>query len=507
MTINPLRKLELPRRWELLAQRAASVSVDPSVIVEKVDDAANRVDALMRRVRDGAGGVIEVFYGLSGSGKTTFFRTIPKFFSGVNLTLFPNTLPLRNLPSFIKNDYVSEDKNNRIVLIERRDNPTADDLSQLDETFGELVDVFREPDGAAVVLWPVTNRESAQKIAETAWAVGRDSMADKQSNGQYHFKGVEKNRYWDLADTTSRTLTGDGLEAFGVTPDSARALLPKCDTISDYFAEVAALADTQRNETWSVLKARVIPRLWVVLPGDDELLIRGTADALTQGTKRKIDIDKIGELIDIPEKESIYIAEWKKRRGQLAHLLRAIDVRLFDLPPNVALAAIRSCGDPSIKSLLNNQTTGIEQSKDAMKACRLYKAILEEAGVMATAFAGTRRLGRETADEYLRIQKRASSDDKPLNKALGQLIALCLADDAPTLKVLAEKRSLPGSNLQPDIQIELGIGEYICLEPTWRTSGARIDGGAKSAQNTLSEAHLKKYVLDKATSYVKDLGL
>jgi hypothetical protein len=50
-------------------------------------------------------------------------------------------------------------------------------------------------------------------------------------------------------------------------------------------------------------------------------------------------------------------------------------------------------------------------------------------------------------------------------------------------------------------------GEFICLEPTWRTSGAGINDEIKKSQNTLSEPHLKKYLLDKATVYIKDMGL
>jgi hypothetical protein len=53
----------------------------------------------------------------------------------------------------------------------------------------------------------------------------------------------------------------------------------------------------------------------------------------------------------------------------------------------------------------------------------------------------------------------------------------------------------------------LGVGEYICIEPTWRTSGKGLDGEIKEAQNTLSEAHVKKYMLEKATQYVKGFGL
>lgn len=284
-------------------------------------------------------------------------------------------------------------------------------------------------------------------------------------------------------------------------------MLTKSETISDFFAAALSHADKQRANTWSILKEKANVHLWVLLPGDDLKLLNATADALTQGTKSKIDIDKIGELIDRPDQNTIYVADWKERRGKLAHLLRAIDVRLFGFPPNVSLAAVRSFGDSSLKARLKQPATTLDASKSAMRATRLYKAILAEAGVETPAYAGARRLGQETIDEFLRIQGVASSDDKPLNKALGSLIAACLAEDAPNLKVVSEKKSIPGSGLQPDIRIELRPGEFICLEPTWRTSGVGVKDEVKSAQNTLSEAHLKKYVLEKATQYVKDLGL
>ncbi|WP_237355271.1 ATP-binding protein [Xanthobacter sp. YC-JY1] len=504
---NPLRRLELPRRWEFLAERAAKAEVDPSEVVERVDDAALRIDALLRRTRDGGGGVIEVIYGLSGSGKTTFLQTLPRFFEGVRVVSFPKESPLSDLPKFVKNGVIPGDDKSRIVLIDRRDNPTAAELAMVEEVFGELLNTFREPGGDAVVLWPITKPESADHISTTAWSVGRDSMADADSSGQFHFKGIGKNRYFDLADNTSRTLTGDGLEAFGITREAAVEVIPKCDTISDFYSKVTAISNQNRDETWSILKKKSVSHLWIVLPGDDVKILNATADALTQGIKSKIDIDKVGEMIDRPDQEALYVADWKSRRGQLAHLLRAIDVRLFGLPPNVSLAAVRSFGDDALKARLKQPATNLEQSKQAMKSCRLYKSILDQVGIETSPYAGPRQLSKETVDEFLRIQVAASKDDKPLNKALGQLIAVCLSEDAPSLKVISEKKSLPGSSLQPDIQIELGDGEYICLEPTWRTSGVGVAGEIKQAQNTLSEAHLKKYVLEKATQYVKDMGL
>jgi len=182
-------------------------------------------------------------------------------------------------------------------------------------------------------------------------------------------------------------------------------------------------------------------------------------------------------------------------------------VRLFGLPPHVSVAAIRAFGEDGVKAKLKQPAMSIDTAKATMRASRLYKAVLREAGIETEPFAGNRRIGQETVDDFIRVQQVASKDDKPLNKALAALISSCLEEDAPQLTVIAEKRSLPGSGLQPDVQIEIREGEFICLEPTWRTSGKGLESEVKAAQNTLSEAHVKKYVLEKATQYVKGFSL
>lgn len=123
MIANPLLKLELPRRWELLEARADEADIDPAEMVERVDEAADHIDRLLRRVRTGGGGLIEVIFGLSGSGKTTFLKTLPKFFDGVRLSSYPSDKPVADLPEFIRQGYVASDKTQRVILIERRDNP------------------------------------------------------------------------------------------------------------------------------------------------------------------------------------------------------------------------------------------------------------------------------------------------------------------------------------------------------------------------------------------------
>lgn len=505
--MNSLPKLELPKRWEFLEQRAIAAGLEPSQFVERVAEAADRIDYLLQRVRTGGGGLFEVFFGLSGSGKTTFLKTLPRHFQDIRILSFPKTADLADLPAFILSSFVPGELAARIVLVERRDNPLRGDLESLAEVFAELLETFRDPHGAVLVLWPVTREPAAKQIAKEAWETGRDSMVDTQSRGLYHFKGLPRDRFYTIADTTTRNLTGDGLDAFGVTAEVADDLVRGTETIADFFSAVDLHAESQREKTWSVLKTHVRARLWVVLPGDLPSAIRATVSSLTQGSRNRVDLDLVAEFIDQPDNKALYVADWKARRAAMAHLLRAVDLRLFPLPPNVSLAAIRSFADDKTRSLLKQPTIKIEDAKSAMRASRLYKAILAELGVETTPYAGTNRDVEETANEYRRIQASSGKGDKQLNKALALLLDACLSEDAPGKKVISEKQSLPNCELKPDISIQLATDDFICLEPTWRSTDKGIPGEIDGGQNTLAEAHMKKYLLDKATQYVKSLDL
>ena len=506
--MNTLAKLELPKRWELLEQRAQAAGLDTGLFVERVDTASDRIDYLLQRVKTGGGGLFEVFYGLSGSGKTTFLKTLPKHFQQIRVLSYPKDKPLANLPNFIHEMHIPGDSSARIVLIERRDNPSQQDMLSLSETFAELLEVFRDPKGAALVLWPVTREPSAQKIAAEAWTTGRDSMTDTRSKGFYHFTGLPKERFYVIADTTSRNLTGDGLETFGVTPEVASELLAGTETIADFFNAIDLYAEEQREKTWSVLKTKARARLWVVLPGDVPSAIRSTVLSLTQGSRNRVDIELVAEFIDQPDdKAPLYVADWKAKRSSMAHLLRAVDLRLFEMPPNVSLAAIRAYGDASVKAKLKQPTINFEVAKSAMRNSKLYKEIEAELGINETPFAGASRDVEETSNEYRRVQALASKGDKSLNKAIGLLLAECLKEDAPKVAVVSEKRSLPNCDLKPDVCLHIGDLDYICIEPTWRSTEKGIAGELDGGQNTLAASHMKKYLLDKAMQYIKALDL
>jgi hypothetical protein len=505
---NTLAKLELPKRWELLEQRAEAAGLDTGLFVERVDSAADRIDYLLQRVKTGGGGLFEIFYGLSGSGKTTFLKTLPKQFQNIRVTSFPKEKILTELPQFIHDNYVPGDSSARIFLIERRDNPSQQDMQNISAMLAELLEIFRDPKGAALVLWPITREPFAKQIAEEAWTTGRDSMVDTRSKGFYHFIGLSKERFYSVADTTTRNLTGDGLETFGVTAESAKDLLAGADTIADFFNAVDLHAEAQREKTWSVLKTKVRARLWIILPGDVPSAIRSTVLSLTQGSRNRVDIELISEFIDQPEdKAPIYVSDWKRRRSAMAHLLRAVDLRLFEMPPNVSLAAIRAFGETGLKAKLNQQTVKLEDAKTAMRNSKLYKEIEVELGFNSTPYAGGNKDVEETSNEYRRVQAVAAKGDQVLNKAVGLLLAACLKEDAPDVLVSSEKRSLPNCDLRPDVCVHLGDLDYICIEPTWRSTDRGIKDELAGGQNTLVASHMKKYVLEKAMQYIKALDI
>ncbi len=317
VTENTLPILDLPNRWEKLQRKAEQKGIDPREFVERVDGAESRVDELLRLVRSSGGGVFEIFLGLSGSGKTTFVNSLPRFFDEVDVTTVTADLDLAELPNFISNKFVPNNKNTRIFLIERRDNPDQNTVNSANGVFSSLLDFFRTEAGSCLIIWTMTDRVAAEKIAKAAWHVGRDSICERNLKGIYEFKGPSKDKYIKIADDTAKNLSGDGLEAFGLPSTKCSELLKDCDTVSDFYGKLVDESERVRGSTWSILKEKVHPKLWIVLPGDSRSAINSTVRALTQGTRSRVDIDLICEFIDDPANDAIYVEEWKKEEVRL----------------------------------------------------------------------------------------------------------------------------------------------------------------------------------------------
>jgi hypothetical protein len=108
-------------------------------------------------------------------------------------------------------------------------------------------------------------------------------------------------------------------------------------------------------------------------------------------------------MVDAENNSAIYLKFWKERRGSLAYLLRALDVRLFFVAPNIALSAIRTFGDATHKKLLKQPSVNLDQSMRTLEVSPSYRAILREVGAEVPLPRAPANLKPETGDEYNRI--------------------------------------------------------------------------------------------------------
>lgn len=500
-------KLVLPKRYERLRAESEKVDLDPLTVVQRVDSAARRVDYLLRKVRDGRTGQFEVFFGASGSGKTTFLSSLPKFFDGVAVfSVRRSDGDLESLAARVEKDYTFHRKKMRVYFFDDRDNEKLDP-EQAERFFESLRVLFRKDEGQVLVIWPVTRPGTRDQLAAVAWSIGADSIVSIDTKGVYNFRGVPQEQYFEVADLTAKSLNGESLEGYGVSRDDGEKLARESETIGEYFHRLEAHASERRDKTWSVLQEKIRPRLWVVLPGDIGHLLDGTVSRLTQGRKYKIDVERLLEFLDDPTNESIYLQDWRRRRPDAAYLLRILDVRLVPLHAGAALAAIRGFGSESVRKHLVKNSISRREAIDSIQRSVLYKMILEELGGSPEPYTKGRPPSAETETEYNRVQSLAKSGDKPLNHALAEALKCALSEEGYNPPMRSERRGLGDTGLQPDIQLETSDAEVICLEPTWRTSGKSSKGQGKASQNSMRPGSIQKYVLEKVMEYVKALTL
>jgi len=337
--------LKLPKRFEALEREVASSGVDITQIVQKVDRAAARVETLVRQVRDGGLGRFELFLGKSGSGKTTFFRTLQQFFEGVKIEAVNKNIRLENLAEHLRSRRKTANNEITVYVLYDRDNEKVT-YEEAKDFFENLRVLFREDTGQLVITWPITDTTTAETLSRAAWEIGRDSIVDVISKGIFTFEGIPKSSYFEISDLTTRNLaTGQSLETFGLTEEIVSPLISDSETIAEFYSRLEAKS-AEINETYKdILKEKVIPHIWVLVGGDNNQDLNLTVSTLTQGTEKQIDIDRVIKFLDDPSNDSAYLKDWQARRQKVAFILRRLDVRLFELPSNAALAAVRLFGD------------------------------------------------------------------------------------------------------------------------------------------------------------------
>jgi hypothetical protein len=391
---------------------------------------------------------------------------------------------------------------NNVIYLKDRDTPTEGDDVLL-KFFDELRLLFRNCRARHLVAWPIPLLDKANRLFELAHKIGGDSLVGTATK-PHAFAGPPAESFYKIADDTARLFNdGYGLPEFGIDKDLGTSLFAQADTVAKYFQVLVGHADRLNNVVAGKLVEKPRPRVWVVLCGDEATELNTTVRTLTFGLQRKLDIESLMPALADDQEATQYLKDWKRLGSIAPYLLRTLDVRVVEVPPNVVLAVIRAFANDDAKKDLAAKTEKAERALELLKESMLGELLLQQP-------AEQRKVPQKTKDdtraEYVRVQRKAHGQDNLLNAAFGEAIHALLSQEGALVKSVGEKAALVGE-LRPDIHILYEAFDPVCLEFTWRTTGYKLDNDASQAQNTLTPGHIRKYVLEKVYEYVKALDL
>ncbi len=114
--------LKLPKRYEALERAARESDADLSRIIQRTDSAADRIEILLRQVRDGGLGRFELIL-VSRALKDDVLPHIAAIFGGVAVNSVPSSTPLADVADYIRNhNQLTGDPS--VWVMYDRDNPT-----------------------------------------------------------------------------------------------------------------------------------------------------------------------------------------------------------------------------------------------------------------------------------------------------------------------------------------------------------------------------------------------
>jgi len=462
----------------------------------------------------------EALYGESGSGKTTFLETLPQFFDNLAVTPVPREDSLLDAIRYIREKGATATPGRfSLYYFSRRDNPTESDI-ELFSFFEALRDLFRDLPPQNLVIWPVTLEAQAARLHDLARKIGAESLLG-EATIYYKFVGPPRDHFYSIADATARVFNRNlGLSDFGVDHEIGTSVLVTAPTLGAYFTKIQGLSNALATRVESVLREKSRPRVWILVAGDEATAVHHTVSQLTFGQERRLDVDRFFGAAADSRQRSLYLKDWEPLGNYIPYLLRLLDVRVIEIPPDLSLAVIRAFGDSAVREKLKQPAAPEDFALAKLTSSMLGSLLL---GGPPAQLHAPHKSGSDTSEEYRRVQplarrKKDALLHAPFATAIQRLI--------PDATILVGKTPPLLRDLQPDVFVAPSAAptEPVCLEFTWRSRGGKsgntndVSEGVASAenetrensnatQNTLQPGHIQQYVFQKVMQYVNSLGL
>lgn len=101
--------------------------------------------------------------------------------------------------------------------------------------------------------------------------------------------------------------------------------MKKCDTIGQYFSKIENLSNEIFIDVDDFLEDKIIPKVWILVPGDDVQETDRIVKFLTKGVK--YELERLLVILDDPKNDSNYLKEWREKREKADFLMRLLHLK------------------------------------------------------------------------------------------------------------------------------------------------------------------------------------
>lgn len=463
----------LPDRFEGLSESANDSDIAKIIIpvkygLDKIQDIYEEICSTNR-------GSFLILKGESGSGKTTFLRTINIFIENVEILTISNN---SDIIEFISK--LSECREClRIIIIEGRESILDMGHTEVTAAIHTINSFIRSPKGKkSLVVWPCNDENIVENLVETSQTVGGSSLLDFEDT-YFIFSGPEKHQFVQIAKQTVQLLNhGKTLLDFGVTDETAADYIEKSNTIGEYLKLINA--EVRKNKRFvNNLHVKEHFKMWVIVLGKNEP--SKDVEALTKGEFLDADIQRL-----LVSTEANIVQDIKKIPDKIALLANYLDTKIIYVSIVDALSIVRSYANDELIKIMKSK--GLSVKKDPKIKERLANTELVRMILADTKLKGKKgTTGSNSINAFGKLLEISVSNDTLLNDAFGN----ALVKNGYVDSYLTEQNLGTGLTRRTDLLCTSQM-EHLRLEFMWRTSTSKAD--------------IANYTLNKLYNYGRVIG-
>jgi energy-coupling factor transporter ATP-binding protein EcfA2 len=479
-----LRQLELPARYEALADRVgaevAQLLVDPG---ETTKSTLERAGLSVKGRHEGA---LLPLIGRSGTGKTTLARNLSAFLPNIfaATVVHEGDVTFSALLDAAKRGAPPRDDERVIPInIDHREAtpPTPEELA-------EIKRFIRDPIGSrCMLLWPQVNEQQAAQMSEAYVEVAGKAPVELP----VVVEGPDRATWVDVALNTlrlSNPMVGT-IEDLGISPRDYDPA--KFNTLGEFMREIAD--DFVAFLQGLLAESRTPVKLVIVFVSESQSpgVLSGMTSSMRYGS-----VDASALLASTP---GTRVGRWwAARRGLLTQTIVRLDAHALYLSPTTSVPVLRRYGGQEIQDAL--ETMGISKVGPAEVRQTVRRSDVGQLllGIERSTFEmrGTPSTQALPAFQLLAERGFNLGADKALNTSMAEAITDFMKSEGIEAEVVRPEKGFLHNAVIPDNAVPYA-NETLCVEYTWR-KGEFLD--------TNNRAAVAEYVLKKLKDYAIALG-